>query len=187
VMKAERSDLRTKRTRARLLAAFSGLALEHPYESITVRRIVTRAHVSRSTFYEHFAGKDGLLERSLSGLFGVLADAAVSGDVSRLPFVLEHFRENAALARELLGGLPSHTVSGMLVRQIETRLKANCRGRRAPLLLPLRLSATQLAGIILTTLVAWVRGESRCDSARLARGLGRTCGAALESLYAGRR
>jgi AcrR family transcriptional regulator len=184
-MKAERSDLRMERTRRRLLGAFSNLVLRQHYESITVREIVAHARVSRSTFYEHFSGKDGLLASSLGGLFGVLAEAAVCGDAARLPLVLEHFRENAALARELLNGPAHHKVSGMLIRQIETRLRAHSRGRRASLLLPLRLSATQLAGMILATLIAWLQGDTRCDSAKLALGLRRTCNAALQALYAG--
>ncbi len=183
-MKAERSDLRLQRTRGRLLKAFADLALKQPYESITVRGIVAHAKVSRSTFYEHFSDKDALLASAVGGFFGVLAETAVCGDASRLPFVLDHFRENSALARELLTGPAHYKMSSVLTRQIETRLKAFSRGRRAPLLLPLRLSATQLAGIILATIIAWLKCETRCDSAKLALGLRRTCKAALAALYA---
>jgi len=177
--------MKAERTRRRLVSAFSDLVLKHHYESVTVREIVAHARVSRSTFYEHFSSKDGLLASSLGSLFSVLAETAVCGDTARLPFILDHFRENAALTRELLTGPASHKVSGVLIRQIETRLKAHGRGRRAPLLLPLRLSATQLAGMILTPLIAWVKGDTRCDSTKLALALRRTCSAALQALYAG--
>jgi AcrR family transcriptional regulator len=182
-MKTDRSALRTDKTRRKLLGAFTDLVLSRHYESITVRDIVAAAQVSRSTFYEHFSGKDNLLASSLSGLFGVLADTVVRDDPSRLKSALDHFQANGALARELLNGAACHKVSEVLIRQIGIRLRAH--GRKAPgrLLLPARLAAAQLAGMILATVGNWVTGGARCDSATLALALRRACGAALGAMY----
>ena len=175
-------DVRSRGTKHRLRAAFSELVLKRPYESITVREIATGANVSRSTFYEHFSDKDGLLASSLTGFFAVLADICVSDASSRLIGVLEHFQDNRALARELLMGPARPRASALLIRQIETRLKANGHSRTGALLLPTRLAATQLAGMILGPLTAWLNGECRCSSETLALGLRRACLAALQSL-----
>jgi len=166
-----------------LLGAFSELARHHRYESITVRDIVATAEVSRSTFYEHFSGKDNLLASSIGGMFGVLADMVVRDDISRLTSLLDHFRDYGALTRELLNGSVSHKVRAVLARQIGTRLKAQGRGNPRRLLLPPRLAATQLAGMILATVAGWLNGEGRCDSATLARGLRRACEGTLAALY----
>jgi AcrR family transcriptional regulator len=174
-----------ERTRRRLLGAFSDLVRQRDYESITVRDIVATADVSRSTFYEHFTGKDGLLASALSGLFSPLADTVVCDDIARLQFVLEHFRENGALARELLNGPAHHTVSALLVRQITARLRSHTRRSPGRLLWPPRLAAAQLAGMMLASVSCWLDGDTRCDSATLALGLRRACRGALRAMYLG--
>jgi AcrR family transcriptional regulator len=179
----KRFDRRMDRTRHRLLGVFSDLVRKRHYESITVRDIATGANVSRSTFYEHFSGKDGLLASSITGLCAVLADSLICDDLDRLTGVLEHFRENRALARDILNG-PTHVKAGaVLTRQIEIRLQANARKHRGPLLLPTRLAATQLSAMILAPITAWLHAEYRLGSEVLALGLRRTCSAALQALY----
>ena len=54
-------DLRVRRTRRLLREAFIELALEHGYESISVRDITTKAQVGYQTFYRHYEGKDDFL------------------------------------------------------------------------------------------------------------------------------
>jgi AcrR family transcriptional regulator len=43
--------------RQRILDAFRQLALESGFDAISVRDVVARAAVARSTFYEHFENK----------------------------------------------------------------------------------------------------------------------------------
>lgn len=52
---------RTPKAREALRSALIALLTEQPYESISVQDIVTRAGVSRSSFYVHFRDKDDLL------------------------------------------------------------------------------------------------------------------------------
>jgi AcrR family transcriptional regulator len=131
------------------------------YATITVRDIVRSADVSRSTFYEHFSGKDSLLASGITGLFSVLADTVVSDDTSRLEFVLTHFSENRVLAREIVTGPAQVRIATLLVSQMHARLKAGSRKRPGPLMLPTRLIATQLAGMILATLKEWLQRRVR--------------------------
>ncbi|MFE3025048.1 TetR/AcrR family transcriptional regulator [Nocardia tengchongensis] len=55
------ADRRVRRTRAALHRALIELMLTRPYARITVRDIIDRADVGRSTFYAHYRDKDDLL------------------------------------------------------------------------------------------------------------------------------
>lgn len=57
----EHADRRVRRTRAQLHRALIELMLERDYARISVRDILDRADVGRSTFYTHFRDKDDLL------------------------------------------------------------------------------------------------------------------------------
>ncbi len=54
-------DRRVQRTQRSLHEALIGLIREKDYDDISVREILDRANVGRSTFYAHFGGKDELL------------------------------------------------------------------------------------------------------------------------------
>lgn len=57
----DRTDRRVRRTRRLLHRALIELMLERDYDRITVRDILARSDVGRSTFYAHFRDKDDLL------------------------------------------------------------------------------------------------------------------------------
>jgi AcrR family transcriptional regulator len=55
------TDLRIRRTRERLGAALIALIEEKPIDNVTVREVLDRAQVGRSTFYLHYQDKNDLL------------------------------------------------------------------------------------------------------------------------------
>jgi AcrR family transcriptional regulator len=55
------TDLRIRRTRERLGAALIALIEEKPIDNVTVREVLDRAEVGRSTFYLHYQDKNDLL------------------------------------------------------------------------------------------------------------------------------
>ncbi len=55
-----KADRRVVRTRNALGDALVALMQEKPFEEITVQHVLDRARVGRSTFYEHYRGKDDL-------------------------------------------------------------------------------------------------------------------------------
>jgi AcrR family transcriptional regulator len=63
-------DRRIPRTLDLLRQALRSLVREKPYEAITVKDVLERANVGRSTFYGHFRDKDELLVDCLRGLLG---------------------------------------------------------------------------------------------------------------------
>ncbi|MEM1079941.1 MAG: helix-turn-helix domain-containing protein [Pseudomonadota bacterium] len=116
------NDRRVRRTRKAIFDAFRELVLSQPYDSIHVCDIVERADVGRSTFYQHYSGKDQVLTESITWLFEALADAAVGRpDVARLDFVLDHFKQQRAMARAILRDQPLRLLTDRLAELIEQR------------------------------------------------------------------
>jgi AcrR family transcriptional regulator len=76
-----RSDGAGGSPRERLLAAIVDVTAEHGYEQATIAQVVTRARVSRPTFYEHFADKDECFVVALYEL-GQRLLAVVAGSIS---------------------------------------------------------------------------------------------------------
>jgi AcrR family transcriptional regulator len=175
-------DIRIQRTRAALLRAFFDLVQTHRYENLQVADISARARVSRSTFYAHFRSKDALLATSIAVPFSALADTVMpEADVPRLQQLLEHFWGNRTLARSIfLGSVRSKAIE-VLIRGIEDRLKSAGPNRRDAYIVPRRLVAIQLSEILLAPITAWLLGESKCTSERLAIALRRVSIAALEA------
>ena len=59
-MESKKSGRRVTRTRRSLSDALVALILEKRFDSITVRNVIDRADVGRSTFYAHFRDKEDL-------------------------------------------------------------------------------------------------------------------------------
>jgi AcrR family transcriptional regulator len=66
--KAPVRDRRIQKTRDLLHRALAALIREKPYDSISVKEILGRADVGRSTFYTHFRDKDELLVSAIHDL-----------------------------------------------------------------------------------------------------------------------
>src|SRR5437879_5646345 len=67
-------DSRSDRTRAALVGAFVTLMFRDGFENISVQGIAAEAGMARSTFYEHFSGKENVLCASMAHLLAPLAD-----------------------------------------------------------------------------------------------------------------
>src|ERR1700736_6489220 len=97
---AKKPDRRVARTQSLVLGAFYDLIIERGYDGFTVRDLIDRADVGRSTFYEHFENKDDVFERSVAVPLTTLADALVASEPSdKLHGIVEHFWQNRALSR----------------------------------------------------------------------------------------
>jgi len=173
---------RAQPAKAAVLRAFAELVATKRYDEITVGEVIGRAAVSRSTFYEHFSGKQELLARSIAGPFKMLADDVLSAAHPKLLPLLEHFWSNRAFARGVLLGSVRQRAATVLVLEIENSLIRQAAGSRAKFRLPRRLMAWQLAETMLGLITAWLTGEARCSASELADGLSRSSHAVLEAL-----
>lgn len=170
-----------QRTRAALFDAFVELVLERRYDRLKVGDIIARAGVGRSTFYEHYQGKDELLKEGLSGPFGVLADlVAERHDPARLQATVEHFWENRRIGNVLFAGPTRRLVAGALASLIEQRLAERAGDRT--LALPPVLLAAQLAGGQIALVSAWLAGQAPASAEVIAGALHASATATLVSL-----
>lgn len=98
-------DRRQKKTREAVFTAFHALLERKRFSEITVQEIIDEADVGRSTFYQHFATKDALLEAMCAEMFAHVVSAHpyteathdfshASGEESVLTHLLYHLRES---------------------------------------------------------------------------------------------
>ena len=173
-------ETRAQRTRIALIRAFNELFMEHGYEDFGIAEIADRANVARSTFYQHFDGKDDVLASAASGILRLLADTVRSPEVDpRLATVLEHFWQVRFQARTLLGSIGKGAVVKVFASQIEASL-LNQIDAAMPHRIPLRLAAIQIATGQLAIIHEWLLGQYSCTAQELA-------GAIHNSTYAAAR
>jgi len=67
-----KNDRRSQRTRQALGDAFVELLMERGYEGVSIKDVIERANVGRSTFYSHYADKDELFAGQLDRLMDLL-------------------------------------------------------------------------------------------------------------------
>jgi AcrR family transcriptional regulator len=141
-----------------VLEALSRLVLTRRSPQPPVADLLREAGVARSTFYEHFDGRDSALIEALEGPLRLLAEAATGvADEARLSMLLDHFRDNRRSAADLLSGPLAGRIRRRLAALIEPLL--DLQGAD----LALELANHQLAQIRL-----WLEGETRHSAARLA-------------------
>ena len=166
-------DRRITRTREALIGALNHLVLHRRQRHIRVADIVAEANVGRSTFYEHYSSADEVLLESLARPMAVLADAgAGKGDAEQVTWLLAHFWENRQRARDMMLGQMDRKMTRLLAGMIEERLG------EAPLAIPAKLAAAQLAEAALGPIRGWVLAEAPCTPEALAAAICR-CGAAM--------
>ena len=73
-------DRRVAKTRRSLHDALARLVREKTYDTISVKEILDRANVGRSTFYTHFDDKDELLASVLGEMLSAAPPARTTGD-----------------------------------------------------------------------------------------------------------
>lgn len=173
------TDRRVRRTRRALVDAYNGLVLSQRFGDIRVADIVKAADVGRSTFYEHYSGRDAIHRDALSGPFGLFADALTGrSDAQALIRLLDHFWENRARARAILTGDQRAQAARLLAELIGERLE----DRGMPGDVPARVIAVQLAEAQLGVVRAWIMGEVTAPAAALAEIMAASSEAMLASL-----
>jgi AcrR family transcriptional regulator len=185
VSSSTRPDRRVARTRQDVVSAFRALLFERGYTGITVRGIIERANIGRSTFYEHFQNKEDVLYETLAFVMTPLADTiAANRSHVDLELVTEHMWESRAQTALILLGPSRRVVQRFLASLFEARI-AGLRARRrdAVPLLPVRHIAAYLAEAQLALIGTWC-GADACSPAELAQALFVTTNAAANALLA---
>jgi AcrR family transcriptional regulator len=72
--------------RLRLVGAMAALLAERPYSTVTIADIARQAHVSKRTFYEHFADKEACFIACYAALSDVVLQATLEATTGDLPW-----------------------------------------------------------------------------------------------------
>lgn len=158
-------DPRRRRTRETVVSAFGRLAVRHRYDGIRVSDLIADAGIGRSTFYEHFRGKDDVLVAAMEPILLTLANAIV-GRASRrqVRAMLQHLWDRRSLGRIILSSRAAALVQRRLATMIAARLEAP-----SPDAAPAAMVAMAAAAAQLTMLRMWLGGEAGCSADALAR------------------
>lgn len=157
-------DGRVRRTRDVLGDALVGLMHEKPFAAITVKNVLERAEVGRSTFYTHYRDKDDLFLSDVDDFFEGMANllskrGEVSNRVAPVREMFAHIVEWREFHVALVASGKVHDVlelaRGHFARGIDRRL-AELSPARA--MSPKRRSALAhaLAGAMLSLMTWWL-------------------------------
>lgn len=161
VRKSAGVDARTQRTKTALAYALIQLIQESgSFEAISVRQVLQRAGVGRTTFYSHFRSKEDVLHSTYEGMFGAHKEQLRqdSSAKSRL-FPVSEFLQHLAGARPVIfafrkAGLADDMKSqfvGYAADIIECRIRdLNLSTTVQP-----RLAARMLAAALIESLDWW--------------------------------
>ena len=170
-------DRRVQRTRKALIDAYDQLILEDNILKITVPRLIERANVGRSTFYDHFQNIGELHLRSLGRLFLPLAERILAGDQKAVEYLLAHIWENRRRARSIFNGSGIDQATRLLADILTPQLQQ--RDIRDDV--PIQLISGQLAAAILSPIRSWINAEAWCPPEDLSDLICKVNGAMLES------
>lgn len=156
---ANHQDPRVVRTRDLVVRAFVRLVFDRRYDEIRTADLIVEAGIGRSTFYEHFRGKEEVLLAAIEPILLPLANAA-SGRAGAivLRWMLEHLWERRTLGRIILDSSAAPKLRQRLAAMIEARLEIE--GYGPP---PLAMPAMAAAAGQLAILRMWVSGEVPCS------------------------
>jgi AcrR family transcriptional regulator len=143
-----------------IMDAFRDIILEGGYEKARVLDVVERSGVARSTFYEHFQGRDELVRDSVRGIFELLAGLAEpSCDIARITRVLEHVAEKRALVKSLMFDPGTDVLVSVFSEIIEERTRVST------------LAARAVAGAQMAVLSSWLDSEDARDASLIAQSM----------------
>lgn len=160
-------DRRVQKTRQALHQALIALIVEKGYEAVTVRDILERANVGRSTFYSHYLGKEQLLQGGLDGLGRMLAEQqrAARDSAPGMPafaFSLALF-EHAQGYREVYRAMVGQHAGAVVLNRLQLVLSGLVEAELARLrladsapALPLAAVSQFLVGALISVLRWWV-------------------------------
>ena len=158
VRKVFREDPRVTRSTSALGHALLELLQERELDAITVREIVARAGVGRTTFYAHYRSKEDVLHSSYERVFDSfesLLERSADGRLFPVREFLEHLADAApalrALERARQFDAATAMLSGYATRMIARRMQRH-EGRAVPA----AALARMLAGA-LVEMVEWWR------------------------------
>lgn len=161
------ADRRTHKTRQALIEALLDLMNVKHYDAISVKDIIEKANVGRSTFYAHYQTKDDLLKGGFERVLDLLLDQIVFDETGR-SLTLEttplfhHAQGHAKLFRTLVWGSGFELITMQGQAALSEKFVQHLSpfvSKAEPPAVPLSVVAYSLAGSILLLLKWWLEND----------------------------
>ena len=160
---------RVHQTQRAICSAFNNLMLTREFDSIRIDDILAGAQVARSTFYQHYRGKDDVLCAVMGvHILDPLARAGLSDNPApELLQLAHHVWENRRLAHSIFHG----STRTAIVRNLAGKIEHTLAGVPPASGLPNAFVASTIAQWQIASLAEWLMGRHRFDSANWAHAL----------------
>ena len=161
----EKSDRRSRRSRRLIVDALIALMREKRYDRITVKEIIDRADVGRTTFYAQFRNKEDVLGSEVERVLGLLHEQHQASAEEPAEHLLpgagffRHVQETQSLYPALVRGLAIDPHYQTVHRYLRDRAKQQLAAVTAgphDITVPPEIVADYLAGALLTLVHWWL-------------------------------
>ena len=157
----EKHDRQSERTRQALGEALLQLMMEKGYRAVSVKEIIDRANVGRSTFYSHYADKDELFESQVNRMLEMLIQHAPQDALEGYPYLpslglFRHVQEQWKLYRILSWEAGTALHINHLQKSLSERIEQSLLASGKTFELPIPIIANFLAGSLLSLLKWWL-------------------------------
>ncbi|WKZ35079.1 MAG: TetR/AcrR family transcriptional regulator [Anaerolineales bacterium] len=157
----DKNDRRSQRTRQLISDAFVELLLEKGYEAMSIRDVIERANVGRSTFYSHFRDKEELFVSQLDRLLEALSRHLPQEHVEQNPFfpslgLFQHIQEQQNLFRALSWTSGVDILTKHLQKSMSEKIEEKLQSSGQTYEVPAPVMANFLAGSFLTLVKWWL-------------------------------
>lgn len=161
-------DTRTERTRRALRDALFELAEERGFESVSVSDIAERAHVNRSTFYQHYPDRDTLLAETLdeaaaeAGVnMGVIVEDLEGPAPEPVKAFMRHIAEHRELYRSVIVDPGSPTFLARIRDKFAALIQTAVGMSQAslPAGVPVDVLVSSVAGSIIGMITTWLESH----------------------------
>jgi len=161
------ADRRTQRTQQALMDALLDLLKVRHYDAISVKDIIEKANVGRSTFYAHYQTKGDLLKGGVERVLDLLLDQIVIDETGRkltldTTPLFRHAQGHAKLFRTLAWGSGFELITMQGQASLSARILqhlSSFTSKVGPPAVPLSVLAYTLAGSILLLLKWWLEND----------------------------
>jgi AcrR family transcriptional regulator len=156
-----KNDRQSQRTRQALGDALLELMMEKGYRAVSIKDIIDRANVGRSTFYAHYANKDELFESQLNRMVEMLILHTPQDVFEQNPFfpslgLFQHVQQQWKLYKLLSWEAGNSLHINHLQKSISERMEQRILAGNQTFELPIPVIASFLAGSLLSLLQWWL-------------------------------
>jgi len=156
-----KNDRRSQRTRQALGDALVALMMDKGYDAISIKEIIERANVGRSTFYSHFVDKDELFVSLMDRVVNMLSQHVPQESSGGNPYfpslgLFQHIQEQWKLYKILAWGSGIDVLTRHLQKSLSEKIEQRLSADGQTYELPVPIIANFLSGSFLSLVKWWL-------------------------------